>query len=106
MGYFIIYYFITIYLYIFLFVYSFLILYSFLLHFSTFIFFFDLFFALILCFQLVQQLSTALYYLKCYPFRPQILREERQGSPKKKNVEIALFCLCCCVIKVLWIYLK
>ena len=53
-----------------------------LLHFSTFISFFDLF----LCLNFVLPISpTTLYYFKCYPNWPQILREERQRRPKKKS---------------------
>ena len=81
-----------------LFYYYLSIYFSFRLFISHFIFIFAPFFYIyflfwpFLCLNFVLPISsTALYYLKCYPFRPQILREERQGSPNKKKLKSLYF---------------
>ena len=70
--------------------------FSFLLFISHFIFIFAAFFYIyflfwpFLCLNFVLPISpTVLYCFKCYPNWPQILREERQGGPKKKKVQVA-----------------
>ena len=97
--------FIILLLFIYIFYFSFI-------HFSFYIHFFSIFlhlfpfltffFALILCFQLVQQ------HCIIWSVIPSGLKssEKNAKAVRRKKVEVALFCLCCCVIKVLWIYLK
>ena len=79
-----------------LFYYYLSIYFSFLLFISHFIFIFAPFFYIyflfwpFLCLNFVLPISpTVLYCFKCYPNWPQILREERQGGPKKKKVQVA-----------------